>query len=500
MWLVPALPLCGLYTVAQRAVLEEIRQHARGVASAAALGWDAALLDQLESDMRSDTPAYRRAQAQLQQIRAANPTVRYLYVMRRARRPLAPATAYEYVVDAPAQDFNGNGRMDRDEASEEPGAFYDATALPEMVRGWTEPAADLRVSPDPPYPDVLSGYAPIRDARGWTRALVGVDVSAQTVASKLRVLQAVAGAAWLVASLLLTLLVHFFLRQRASLARMATLNAELAERNELLHASGRLMAQENAQVTRERSLHQAFQTGLLRDAARPVIRKLFDKSYLTGLAPAGCLGEVFDMDDDHVGFYLTQPPGPERGIGMAAHLVRTALFAWRAHGAAPTTRQRLDMRQPEHVLAWLNRLLCRELAAGETLGVLYGVLQVGTGRVALASAALPLPLYCRPVGGSIEALGGLPGAALGADPDTAFPRVERTLAQGDRLLLLAATSLAPLLPGARGGQLADLAQRLQPHVGEPLELFVQAVAAGLQGGGAESDSTTSGSFLLLHLR
>ena len=180
MWLVPALPLCGLYTVAQRAVLEEIRQHARGVASAAALGWDAALLDQLESDMRSDTPAYRRAQAQLQQIRAANPTVRYLYVMRRARRPLAPATAYEYVVDAPAQDFNGNGRMDRDEASEQPGAFYDATALPEMVRGWTEPAADLRVSPDPPYPDVLSGYAPIRDARGWTRALVGVDVSAQT--------------------------------------------------------------------------------------------------------------------------------------------------------------------------------------------------------------------------------------------------------------------------------------------------------------------------------
>jgi hypothetical protein len=500
MWVVPALPLWGLYDAAKRAVVEEIRQHARGVASAAALGWDTGLLDQLESELRADTPAYRRAQGQLQQICAANPTVRYLYLMRRARRPLAPSTAYEYVVDAPAQDFNGNGRIDRDEESEAPGTFYDAAGLPEMVRGWTEPAADLRVSPDPPYPDVLSGYAPVRDARGWTRALVGVDVTAQTVASKLRVLQAVAVAAWLVAGLLLTLLVHFFLRQRTSLARMATLNVELAERNELLHASSRLMAQETAQVTRERSLHQAFQTGLLRDAARPVMRKLFDKSYLTALAPAGSPGEVFDLDADHVGFYLAQPTGPERGIGLAAHLARTALFAWRAHGAAPTTRQRLDMTQPERVLAWLNRLLCRELASGETLGLIYGVLQVGTGRVTLASAAMPLPLCCRSAGHLPEALAGRPGAALGADPDTSFPRVEHTLAQGDRLLLLTAEALTPRPAGTDGGKTDDLAQRLRTHGGEPSDLFAQAVVAALQAGGAESDAATGGSFLLLHLR
>lgn len=500
MWLLPALPLWGLYAAAQRAVLEEIRQHARGVASAAALGWDADLLDQLESDMRSDTPAYRRAQGQLQQIRDANPAVRYLYLMRRARRPLAPATAYEYVVDAPAQDFNGNGRIDRDEASEEPGTFYDASGLPEMVRGWTEPAADLGVSPDPPYPDVLSGYAPIRDARGWSRALVGVDVSAQTVASKLRFLQAVVGAAWIMASLLLTLLVHLFLRQRASLARMETLNVELAERNELLQASSRLMAQESAQVSRERALHQAFQTGLLRDAARPVLRKVFEKSYLTGLAPAHTLAEVFDLDADHVGFYLAQPPGPDRGIGLAAPLVRTALFAWRAHGAAPTTRQRLDMTKPELVLAWLNRLLCRELAAGETLGLLYGVLQVGTGRVALASAALAYPLCGRPTSGQIEALDGVPGAPLGGDPETVFPCIERTLAQGDRLLLLAVANRTSVSTGAGGGPLAELVQRLKPHAGEPPDLFAQAVRAGLQDGGAEPDPAAGGSFLLLHLR
>lgn len=500
MWVLPAIPLWGLYDAAKRAVVEEIRQHARGVASAAALGWDTGLLDQLDSELRADTPSYRRAQGQLQQIRAANPTVRYLYLMRRARRPLAPATAYEYVVDAPAQDFNGNGRIDRDEESEAPGTFYDASGLPEMVRGWTEPAADLRVSPDPPYPDVLSGYAPIRDARGWTRALVGVDVTAQTVASKLRVLQAAAGAACLITSLLLTLLVHFFLRQRASLRRLAALNGELAERNQLLHASGHLMAQEGAQMARERSLHQAFQTGLLRDVTRPVIRRLFDKSYLTGLGSGGCLAEVFDLDADHVGFYLARPPGPDRGIGLAAHLVRTALFAWRAHGAAPTTRQRVDMVQPDRVLTWLNRLLCRELAAGETIGLLYGVLHVGEGRVRLVSAGLPLPLLCRPATGQAEALAGLPGMVLGADPEAVFPMLERVLTQGDRLLLLATETTDAPTGGDNIARMAELVQRLQPHAGEPPDLFAQAVAAGVAAGRAETADGPGDSFLLLHLR
>lgn len=180
-----------VYAVARRAVLDEIRAHAMGVAIATAAAVTAEDLAALDSRQPGDADAYAAFQARLAAVSRYSPDIRYVYIMRRSTEPGAAPWMYEFLVDQLAEDDNRNGIIEPDEDSEPPGTPYDASTLPEMVKAWDAPAADLDVSPDPPYPDLLSGYAPIRNAEGRTVAIVGADVTAGTVRAKLWVLRAV---------------------------------------------------------------------------------------------------------------------------------------------------------------------------------------------------------------------------------------------------------------------------------------------------------------------
>jgi signal transduction histidine kinase len=174
-----------LYSHERNALIDEVRGHARGVASAAAAGIDPADHEQIRGREDSGSEAYRRIQKHLDKVFAQDRDVHYIYTMRPSRKPGALETDFEYVVDQTPYDRNRNGNLDPDEGWEAPGNPYDASGFPRLLEGLDRPSADDEVMADPPYPDVLSGYAPIKDAAGKTVGMVGVDISARTIADKL---------------------------------------------------------------------------------------------------------------------------------------------------------------------------------------------------------------------------------------------------------------------------------------------------------------------------
>lgn len=216
-----------LYRVARKVVLDEIRYQAMGVAIATAAGLSPEELRAIQGPADRERESYQHIQAVLSAVSRFNPDVRYTYVMRRASGPGAKPTDYVYVVDQAAEDANRNGAIDPDEISEEPGAPYDASELPAMVAAWREPAADDTVSPDPPYPDLLSGYAPVRDASGQTVAIVGADVTAGTVGAKLLILRVASGLVWFAMSALAVITMLLYMSQRDLVLEREQLIVEL---------------------------------------------------------------------------------------------------------------------------------------------------------------------------------------------------------------------------------------------------------------------------------
>jgi hypothetical protein len=217
----------SLYRVARHVVLNEIRFQAMGVAIATAAGIDPADLADLRTPDDAARESFVRIQQQISSISTYNPDVRYVYLMRRAEGPDAKPTDYSFIIDQSSSDDNRNGTIDPDEVSEPIGTIYDAADLPHMVQAWTEPSADQEPSPDPPYPDLLSGYAPIRDTNGVTVAIVGADVTAGTVGEKLLILRIVAGLVWLVMLGMVTITLMLYFAQRDLVHERGQLIGEL---------------------------------------------------------------------------------------------------------------------------------------------------------------------------------------------------------------------------------------------------------------------------------
>ena len=173
------------YYIVRHEFVDEIRQYAKHLAASIAVNIKIEDIEQIHDSKDASKEVYKKLQMYLQQYKNNIDDVLYIYIMRRSKKPGAKPSDMEYVVDLPSGDDNHNGKIDEDEKSESPGTPYDASSLPAMVRAWQIPDADEDISPDPPYPDLLSGYAPIQDAFGTTYAIVGIDISADTISNKL---------------------------------------------------------------------------------------------------------------------------------------------------------------------------------------------------------------------------------------------------------------------------------------------------------------------------
>ncbi|MCB1228748.1 MAG: HAMP domain-containing protein [Verrucomicrobiae bacterium] len=161
-----------VYRSARNSLFEELRVQVANIAATGALTIDAAAHERVTGE---DSPEYEALVMNLRQIRDANRRedmrVKYVYTAR--PNPDYPS-GFEFVGDA--EESAENVSLPGDE-------FPD---LPESLR-LDEARADRNFSTDQ-WGTWLSASAPIRDAAGKPIAVLGVDVSAESVRSVLATL------------------------------------------------------------------------------------------------------------------------------------------------------------------------------------------------------------------------------------------------------------------------------------------------------------------------
>lgn len=433
-WLAILLLFSVLYANARRSVINEIRHQAMGVAIAVAAALNPDDLAQVQTPDDTQKEAYRRAQEYIGRVESGNPDVRYVYTMRRAQKDDSRECDYEFVVDAAARDVNGNGEIDRDEVSEPPGKPYCAKNLPELVRAWYAPAADQKVTPDPPYPDLLSGYAPVKNAMGQTVAVVGVDITAATVSMKLFALRGVMLLVWFMLSLLIMLVVQLYYQQRDALERNKALSDELAARNEMLRAANVQLAQHNEQFRRDLKLAQSVQLGFLPKRFPREDKVIFDKYYLTCEMLGGDLFDVFSLDEDHVGIYMADVAGHGVSSALISGLLKMAVASVREHHFAIPGQLPASLAQPDALLATLNDMLIKEMPESEFITMIYAVLDIPRYTFSIASAGHLPPVQFDARTGEVITWAVPTGTALGLVAGTKYPMVEYRAVPGDKVV------------------------------------------------------------------
>ncbi|OGX17662.1 MAG: hypothetical protein A2Y01_05525, partial [Omnitrophica WOR_2 bacterium GWC2_44_8] len=187
-----------IYRYTLRLQFNDLRNKLMIIAQTASLMVDADTLMRIPLNREGmETPEYKAIAEKLEQIKRVNPPIKYAYTLTKTEEE----GIWQFIVDiAPyIEKIKGNG------VTSYPGDKYKAWRFPEMLKAYNGASADKKLERDE-WGVTLSGYAPIRDKDGKAVAVLGVDVTADTV---YRIEQAVRTRSALV--LLLGIMVSFVL-------------------------------------------------------------------------------------------------------------------------------------------------------------------------------------------------------------------------------------------------------------------------------------------------
>jgi sigma-B regulation protein RsbU (phosphoserine phosphatase) len=165
------------------------------------------------------------------------------------------------------------------------------------------------------------------------------------------------------------------------------------------------------------------------------------------------------IDDDHFALYLLDVSG--HGVG-AALLSVSVLNTLRT-----STLPGVDFRQPEKVLAALNRAFWMEHQNFLFFTLWYGVYRRGTRELVFASGGHPPALLVSTGSAELPALTALksPGPAVGCLEDAEFSADVQRIPGGARLLLFSDGIFELFKPGERVGTLEEFVRELtQPGI------------------------------------
>lgn len=155
--------------------LARVQSNLQAFAEISARLIDGDALAALATPSQENSPQYLTIQKTLAAVQQGDADIRFVYTMRRT-----PHGQVAFVVDTPPIDYNSNGRVDPDERMAHLGETYkDST--PSLLAGFERPSAEPQPSSDE-WGLLLSAYAPIRDSRGVSVGLVGVDMLASRLA------------------------------------------------------------------------------------------------------------------------------------------------------------------------------------------------------------------------------------------------------------------------------------------------------------------------------
>jgi len=160
-----------IHRYALRSQFEQLRNRLMIIAQIAAVNVDVEKLQQIPLKKEGAlTAPYKAVAQELAKIKDVVPALKYLYILTKTQKP----QILKFVVDVPSDKPADSAILSY------PGEEYDAKRFPEMLKGFSAPAADRKLVSDQ-WGVFLSGYAPIRDKNGEAVAILGVDMKAQDV-------------------------------------------------------------------------------------------------------------------------------------------------------------------------------------------------------------------------------------------------------------------------------------------------------------------------------
>lgn len=191
-----ALVGMGLWGLAHKTVIREMRPSIGRLAELVALQIDAADLDQIRRPKDIDTPAFRRVHDVFERYWKRYPETKSLYVM----TPAKGDDQYTIVVDLHPTDYDadGDGEISDEEKAAPPGTPYDGSESPHMADSLKAqgPVADDDFSTDD-WGVSLSGYCAVRQGGKATRYFVGADADNAPLAKFKIKLLVILGALWI---------------------------------------------------------------------------------------------------------------------------------------------------------------------------------------------------------------------------------------------------------------------------------------------------------------
>jgi phosphoserine phosphatase RsbU/P len=147
-----------------------------------------------------------------------------------------------------------------------------------------------------------------------------------------------------------------------------------------------------------------------------------------GMRPAKLMGgdffDVFDVDDDHIGFVIADVSG--KGV-PAAFFMAVAQTLLRSIATVGTG--------PAESLAYVNRLLCGYHIPGMFVSVVYGTLNPSTGTICYANGGHQPPYVGNGSGDQPRLLEGGGGTVLGILDDVEYSEDTAVLAPGEFIYL-----------------------------------------------------------------
>lgn len=122
------------------------------------------------------SPEYRSIIGQFHKIKALDPSVKYIYTLRKTDK----ADVWSFVVDAdPELPLQMRQRLNKNYTAY-PGDPYFIGRFPQIIGALSGPTADDEITSDE-WGVKLSSYAPVRDSAGEAVAVLGVDMDARDV-------------------------------------------------------------------------------------------------------------------------------------------------------------------------------------------------------------------------------------------------------------------------------------------------------------------------------
>lgn len=167
------------YLRAEALMADQLRQRLQSTATVAASQIDAADVSAVRTAADNGSASHRRLVTQLRRIRDIVPGVRYAYLVRATDDP----DVVSFIADADEfrsfseLDLDRDGTLDEGETPSLLGEMYGIAGMKAFSAGFNGPSVDLAATSDR-WGRLISGYAPVRDARGRTVAVLGIDMNA----------------------------------------------------------------------------------------------------------------------------------------------------------------------------------------------------------------------------------------------------------------------------------------------------------------------------------